>query len=632
MAKKAQWSLDPEIAKLKYRVVNSHSKLARMVSDLSRRNVFALDTETDRLDALTAVLELITISTADHNYVIPFKYINGCLTRREVVKAMKTLLREKKVYFWNAKYDLHVLYSYGLIVPKYYDAMGMAHCFDPDDLNSLDHRAKKVLGYGKAAKFRDVKKRLDKTGNPKEFFLYAARDSQATYELGEHYRKALSRNHLWDVFVHQENKTIKEFFRMERRGIDVDLEYMKEVHVNVTEQIEALDKRMLTIAGSVINYNSRKQLAELLFEKFKLPIQGTSEKTGDPSTNRETLNKITGLVAANRSQLDGIAFCKRLLVYRKLEKLRSTYTDMDSKKGMISKVREGKIHGSFNPFGAATGRASSSNPNMQNISRNPKRDMDEGGNLLNRYPGNRAPGEVYLRDAFIARGGDVLIGVDFSQIELRLIAHFSEDPVMLGVYHSNGDIHEKTRSGCDLPHTEEGRVQAKAANFGLHYGMADVSFAKQVGKSEKWANKFISNYWSLYSGVKNWQRELVSYCKGAGEVRCLTGRRRLLPEINSSNFGRMKSQERVAINTIVQGSAADIIKNATINMGEDGDLKKLKCKMLLQVHDELIFRVPKANAADACPIIERIMETPITPLRVPLVAKPAIGNCWGDIH
>lgn len=634
----ATGEVDPDIKDLKIRVVNTHKKLRLMIQDLEAQAVFSLDTETDNLNALIATLEAISISTDEHNYVIPFKYIDSCLLRSEVLKALEPLFETKKVYMWNAKYDLHVLINYGYVVKGYIDAMGMAHTFDSDDFNALDHRAKKVLGWGKTGKFREVKKRLLKTGDPTEFFLYAARDAQATYFLGEFYRQMLKDNDLWGVFYHQENRVIREFLKMERHGIDVDTEYMKEAHELVTKQQEKLDKELLVLAGKTLNYNSRKQLAELIFGDFQMPVQRLSGKTGDPSTDKETLEFLADFTFSQKHRkspqvLKGKKFCKLLLAYRKVEKLRSTYTDLNSPRGMMAKLTdENRLHGSFNPFGTSTGRVSSSNPNMQNITRNPKRDLDEDGKSNGRYIMDRFPDKVYLRDAFTCPDGMSLIGVDYSQIELRLIAHFSQCPVMLDVYHNNGDIHETTRMGCNLAEGEDGRVDAKRANFGLHYGMGSKAFAKLVNKSEQWAKHFIENYWDLYCAVQDWRETLVNYCREAGEIRCITGRRRLLPGIDSSNYKISGPAERICINTAIQGGAADLIKNAMINLGDNKDLSKLKVRMLLQVHDELIFRCPEKSVQDALPIIQGIMEKPVVPLTVPLIAKPQAGNCWGNIH
>jgi DNA polymerase-1 len=614
-----------ETTKLKIRVVNSHSRLARMIADLSEQKVFALNTKTDRLDARTAMLEAISISTKEHNYIIPFKYIDDCLLRSDVFHYLQPLLLEKEVYSWDAKFDLHVLLNYGIQVLNYLDVMGMVHTYSTLQDNSLDARATAILGYGKASKFREVKRRLEETGNPTEFFLHAALNSQAIYLLGEHYRQELQCLSRWEVFLHQENKVIKQFLLMERRGIDIDVKYLREIDTVLETKEAQLGRRLYQLVGEPINLHSPKQLVKLLFETFDLPVIRFTD--GDtPSTDSATLKKLAKHKPDNELQVKGVCFCKEFLKYRKIHTERSLYTSRTSTKGLVSKLKDAKLYGSFHPFGTKTGRASSSNPNLQNIKRNPKRDMDDDGNLLNRYLGNRVPSKVYMRDAFIAHKGEVLISVDYSQIELRLIAHFSRDPIMLGVYHNNGDIHETTRSGCRLSDDEIGRTEAKAVNFGIHYGRGAHGLAEELGWSFDRAEKFINDYWQLYAGVKSWQEVYIKECMAVGEVRTLTNRRRLLHHTRST------AQDRIILSTLPQGSAADIIKNAMIILGTNEDLIKMRCQMLLQIHDELIFRVPEENAEECCPIIQKIMEMPIVPLSVPLVAIPKIGKSWGEIH
>jgi DNA polymerase-1 len=389
---------------------------------------------------------------------------------------------------------------------------------------------------------------------------------------------------------------IKILARMEQKGIAVDSKLLAGYSKELDKKIKKIEKQIYAEAGEEFNIASPKQLGTILYDKLKLR-KGRKTKTG-VSTDQKALEAL----AAEH------ALPELMLRYRGLAKLKSTYVDPLPE---MAHPETGRIHTSFNQAMAATGRLSSSSPNLQNI---PVR-TEEGRKI---------------REAFIANKGCVLISADYSQMELRILAHLSEDKLLIESFLNDEDVHERTaREIFGAFATGESRTAAKAVNFGIIYGQTAFGLARQLGVPRGEAQSYITSYFERYSGVKDFIENTKEEARKNGYVKTMAGRKRTLPEINSTNRNIREMTERMAVNSIVQGSAADLIKKAMIEI--DTELEKKKTAMLLQVHDELIFEAPTAEQKAVAPMIKKTMES-VERISVPLkVSVTAAGN-WGELH
>ena len=378
---------------------------------------------------------------------------------------------------------------------------------------------------------------------------------------------------------------------------------MKKMSKKFADELSGIESKIFDLTGEKFNINSPQQLGYILFEKLKLPVKKKTKKKSGYSTDVEVLTELAGI-----HEVPSL-----LLRFRTISKLKSTYLD-----ALVSLVNPatGRVHTSYNQTVTATGRLSSSNPNLQNI---PIR-TDEGREI---------------RKGFVADSNHLLLSADYSQIELRVFAHYSEDPVLLEAFEIGEDIHTRTAAEVfDLDPkmvTPEMRGMAKTINFGIIYGMGPIKLAKELGISKKVAQAYLDNYYERYKGVKDFKEKVVSQAVQNGYVATLLKRRRYLPNINSENGNLRGEAERAAINTPIQGTAADLIKMAMINIADRLKREHLETKMLLQVHDELVFEVPKGELPVTSKIIKDEMEG-VYRLNIPLKVDINWGTNWGEAH
>jgi DNA polymerase-1 len=389
---------------------------------------------------------------------------------------------------------------------------------------------------------------------------------------------------------------------MEREGIRLDPKVLKKMSREFEKDIESLTKKIYKLCGTEFNLNSPKQLSEVLFEKLQLPVPARRGKTKTPSTAADVLEELS-----HQHEVPGL-----VLSYRELAKLKSTYIDALPE---LLHPETGRIHTSFNQFGTATGRLSSSDPNLQNIP------------IRSEY-GNR------IRAAFVAAPGCVLLGADYSQIELRVLAHLSQDKVLCDAFQRGEDVHARTAEEvlgiAPLAQTGEHRRIAKMINFGIVYGLTAFGLAARLGIPQGEARQYIEAYFERYAGVKEYGEEILRETRETGFTQTLFGRVRPIPEINSRNPAQRNFAERTALNSPIQGTAADLIKLAMIRIFEKLPAAKLRTRMLLQVHDELLFEVPEKELKAAHKLIQQEMEGVHT-LRVPLLVDIHTGATWAEL-
>jgi DNA polymerase-1 len=407
-----------------------------------------------------------------------------------------------------------------------------------------------------------------------------------------------------DLFYDVEMKLVPVLMGMEMTGVKLDTSFLKAMSADFSEQMMAMEQEIYVEAGMEFNINSPQQLGYILFEKLQLPGQKKTAKSKKYSTDVKVLEKLS-------------AFPHRLprliLRYRTLSKLKSTY--LDALVQMVNPAT-GRLHTSYNQTVTATGRLSSSNPNLQNI---PIR-SEEG----------RA-----IRRAFVAEKGHVLVSADYSQIELRVFAHYSKDPAFLEAFHQEEDIHARTASEIrNIPLEEvtpDMRRIAKAINFGIIYGMGPRRLSEEQGIDLKTAKDYIAQYMERYQGAARFREEMVETASKDGFVSTLFGRRRYLPNISHSDHRLRAEAERMAVNTPIQGTAADLIKKAMIVIDDELRKERRRARMLLQVHDELVFEVPLDELEAVVPMIQKEMEE-VYPLRAPLRVEIHSGGNWDEAH
>jgi len=430
---------------------------------------------------------------------------------------------------------------------------------------------------------------------------YSCADADITGRLTELLTAELHQQGLWQLFSQVEMPLVPVLVGMERNGVALDTELLRQMSHRLGEQLLKLEAEIYNCVGHQFNINSPQQLSSVLFQELRLP---PARKTkGGYSTGASVLEEL-------RSVHPIIEF---ILDYRQLAKLKSTY--IDALPGLIN-PKTGRVHTSFNQTRTATGRLSSSEPNLQNI---PVR------------------GELgkQVRQAFIAPPGSCLVAGDYSQIDLRALAHLSQDESLLSAFHRDEDIHAVTAArlfGVDVSQvTADMRRVAKTVNFGVIYGMSDYGLEQATELSRGEAARFIAAYFEKYPGVKQYLESTKQQARDKGYVQTLLGRRRSIPEINSSNRQLREAAERMAINMPVQGTSADIIKVAMINLCREMSKRRLKSKMLIQVHDELIFEVPQEELEEMRQLIPKIMSTALE-LSVPLKVDIKTGNNWGEME
>lgn len=596
-----------------YEIITTHQQLNHWLNKLEQSKQFCIDTETTNLDVMQAELVGISLAVEEEKAsYIPLAHTDGStqLVKEEVLTALKPILENPAIgkIGQNIKYDYSVLKNHGITLKGInYDTMLESYVLNSGaGRHDMDSLALKYLGY-KTISYEDVagkgakQLRFDQIPVEKAG-VYAAEDADITLRLHHKLYPMLDeplRNVLHDI----EMPLLTVLADMEMHGVLIDPVILKKHGSRLKEQMQALEQEAVQLAGKTFNLNSPKQLQEILFDEQKLPVVAKTP-TGQPSTAESVLQEL--------------AFDYRLpaviLEYRSLSKLVSTYIDALPKR---INPKTNRVHTSYNQAVAATGRLSSSDPNLQNI---PIR--SEEGRLI--------------RTAFIAPEGSLLMAADYSQIELRIMAHLSQDDNLLRAFANGWDIHAATASEIFQTNldavTKEQRRRAKAVNFGLIYGMSAFGLAKQIGVERQDAQHYIDTYFRRYPKVLEYMERTRKQAHQLGYVETLFGRRLYLPEINSRNLMRQKAAERTAINGPMQGTAADIIKKTMLAIsGWEHSQKNPSAKMIMQVHDELVFEVRKEATEECRAIIHKLMEQTVK-LSVPLVVSIGTGSNWDDAH
>jgi DNA polymerase-1 len=598
-----------------YETVLDKEHFAIWLDKIQQAPLFAFDTETTSLNYMEAELVGLSLSVeAGKAAYIPVAHdYEGApeqLDREWVLAQIKPILEDSKhaKVGQNLKYDAHVLANYDIALKGIeFDTMLESYILNSTgNKHNMDTLAKTFLSH-KTVSFEEIagKGVKQKTFNQIELehaAFYAAEDADITFRLHQAIWSKLEKTpELVSVFNTIELPLIPVLAKMEQTGTLIDPDLLHQQSTEIAARLEELEIKAHEMAGQAFNLSSPKQLQEILFVKLELPVLKKTPK-GQPSTAEPILQEL-----ALTYELPRI-----IMEHRSLSKLKSTYTDKLPE--MIQKT--GRIHTSYHQAVTATGRLSSTDPNLQNI---PIRTTE----------GRR------IRQAFIAPEGYKLIAADYSQIELRIMSHLSQDPGLLDAFAHNADVHKATAAEVfevalnDV--TTEQRRRAKAINFGLIYGMSAFGLAKQLGIGRPEAQKYIQRYFERYPGVRTYMENTRELAREKGYVETLFGRRLYLPDIKASNAMMRQGAERTAINAPMQGTAADIIKRAMIKMDDWLQTTDLDIKMILQVHDELIFEVKESDLSAAQEKILDIMEN-TSKIDVPLLVEAGIGNTWDEAH
>ncbi|MEI0531104.1 DNA polymerase I [Brachyspira pilosicoli] len=593
----------------KYYLIENETELQNLLNDINAKKLVCIDFETTGLDTLTD--EIIGISFAIKSKEAFYLDLSGRTNiDKEACKKLvfDTLAKEDiKIIGHNLKYEYKMMRAIDKKMGNmYFDTMVAAYLINPSrGRYNMDDLALSYLSYN-TIKYSDITDNAKKTlldVELKEVVEYACEDADITFRFYEYFAPLLNTYNLEDLFFNVEMPLISVLADMEFDGVYISTEKMKSLSEEYASLLEKTKEKIYQQAGEEFNLQSPKQLEYILFEKLK--INSTKKtKTGAYSTDEEVLREL--------AQREKIA--EYMLTYRKYSKLKNTYLDVFP---TLVHKKTNRIHASFNQTVTATGRLSSSDPNLQNI---PARG-DEGKDI---------------RNTFIAEKGNVLIAADYSQIELRLLAHFSNDPVLVEAFKNNDDIHRKTAMkiySVSKEHvTPSMRNTAKIINFSIIYGKTAFGLSKELNISRKEADDFIKGYFSTYSQVKPFCEKVIEDVKAKGYVRTMLGRiRDLSKTINSSNAVVRNEAERMALNTLIQGSAADMIKVAMIAIHKEFKNHFKTAKIVMQVHDELVVEVSEKESDKAMTIMKEIMEHSVK-TNVPITVDIHKGLSWGDIH
>ena len=599
-----------------YETVLSKDQLKAWAKNLDECKVYAIDTETDSLDTITANLVGISLSVKEGaGCYIPIGHTyEGCsdqLSLDLIIEIIgKAIERNKeKAVGQNLKFDIPILSRHKIQLDKFHaDTMLMSYVLNSTATrHGMDKLASYYLDY-ETIKYGDVAGTASKQISFSKVEIdvatnYAAEDADITLRLFNKLEELLEDKPTQNKLLKEiEYPLVHVLSNVEQNGAKIDKAKLAAHSEELAEKISDLSSQAFKIAGEEFNLDSPKQLLEVLYEKLKLPVLKKTPK-GQPSTNEETLQRLS----------EEYELPKIILQYRTLAKLKSTYTDSLIK---IENPVTQRIHTSYQQAITSTGRLSSTEPNLQNI------------------PIKTAEGRR-IREAFIPEKGNLLISADYSQIELRIMAHLSKDKNLTNAFIKGLDVHSSTAAevfGVKIENvTDEQRRSAKAINFGLMYGMSAFGLTIQLDIPRADAQKYLDTYFERYKGVKDYMANTKAQAKEDMFVETLMGRRLYLNEINAANGLRRQAAERAAINAPLQGSAADIIKKAMIDINSFLNKELPQTKMIMQVHDELIFETPKTNAEEVLKLVKDKMENAVK-LDIPLIADAAIGKNWNEAH
>ena len=593
-----------------YQLIDTEEKINEIIKKLLTSEILALDTETTGTDPMDAELVGMSFSITENQAF----YVPVPAEREEAIKIVRefepVFKNEKSLKVGqNIKYDMLVLQNYGIEVRgKLFDTMVAHYVLQPELRHNMDYLAEIYLHYqtihieeligpkGKGQKnMRDL--------SPQEVYLYACEDADVTLKLKNILEQELKKNDAEKLFYEIEMPLVPVLVNIESNGVRLDTEALKQSSEHFTTRLQSIEKEIYTLAEGEFNIASPKQVGEILFDKLKIVEKAKKTKTGQYVTSEEVLESLR-----NKHDIIG-----KILEYRGLKKLLSTYIDALPQ---LINPKTGRIHTSFNQTVTATGRLSSSNPNLQNI---PIRDEDG----------------KEIRKAFIPDDGCSFFSADYSQIELRIMAHLSEDKNMIDAFLSGYDIHAATAAKIykvDIKEvTADMRRKAKTANFGIIYGISVFGLAERMNVDRKEAKELIDGYFETYPQVKSYMDKSIQVAREHGYVETIFHRKRFLPDINSRNAVVRGYAERNAINAPIQGSAADIIKVAMARIYERFKAEGLKAKMILQVHDELNFSVPAKEKEIVEQVVIEEMEKAYR-MHVPLKADCGWGTNWLEAH
>jgi DNA polymerase-1 len=594
-----------------YHLIDSHDLMHDLVSYLERQEEFCFDTETTSIDARDADLVGIAFSyVPGEAYYVPVP--ENQEQAQEIVDIFRPVLEDEKIakIGQNIKYDIMVFKNYGVEVKgKLFDTMLAHYLMEPDARHNMDVLAENYLNYSPVSIETLIGKKGGKQGSMRDAEMtkivqYAGEDADITLQLKKAFEPMVKEKSVKDLLFNVEIPLVEVLADMEYEGVKVDEDTLRQLSVELEEGSAEIEKEIYKIAGVKFNIASPKQLGAILFDQMRLIEKPKKTKTGQYATGEEVLAYL-----ANDHPI-----AARILEFRELQKLKSTY--VDALPELISK-RDGRIHTSYNQAVAATGRLSSTNPNLQNIPIRTKKGRE-------------------IRKAFVPRDADfVMMSADYSQIELRILAAFSGDKNMIQAFREGKDIHSATAAKVfNVPLdevTSEQRGKAKSVNFGISYGQTAFGLSRNLGISRTEAQEIINSYFKEFNSIGEYMEKVISGARANEYVETILGRRRYLRDINSKNATMRGFAERNAINAPIQGSAADMIKVAMINIHNWMKKEKVKSKMILQVHDELVFDVHHSEKELMETKIPEFMKTAIE-LEVPMEIGLGFGQNWLEAH
>ena len=594
-----------------YSIIDNEKALIQLVQLLETEKAFCIDTETTSLNTFESKLVGISISTQPHlGYYIPCPADDNAT--QQIIEQLKPILENEHItkIGQNIKYDLLVFKNYNIeLKGTLWDTMLAHYLIEPDARHGMDILAENYLNYQTIHIEELIGKKGKNQGNMRDVPVekikdYAVEDADITLQLNHILKKEIDNTHLDKLFYNVETKLIPVLADMEREGINIDVPFLKQYSEEIQQEILQLQDNIFKESGVPFNIDSPKQLGDILFEHLKIPYQGKKTKTGQYSTDEATLQKI----------LDKHLIVQYLLDYREFTKLKSTY--VDAIPNLINPLTN-RIHTTYNQTIVATGRLSSINPNLQNIPIRTERGKQ-------------------IRKAFIPRNENyTLLSADYSQIELRIVASISGDENMIEAFNQHQDIHAATAArvfNVSLENvTSEMRRKAKMVNFGIIYGISAFGLAQRLGIGRTEAATLIEEYFKQYPGIKSYMDNMIHFARQNGYVETLLKRRNYIRDINSENYTIKGFAERIAINAPIQGSAADMIKIAMIKIHQQLKTQNFQSKLLLQVHDELIFDVHKSEINKIELIVIESMRNALK-LQVPIEVSCGFGNNWLEAH
>ena len=600
----------------KYETILSEKGLEKWVKKIDKSKTFAIDTETDSVSTVSANLIGISISVKENEgcYIPIGHSYEGCPEQLSLEYIQENLgpaieKNQTKAIGQNLKFDIPILSRHGINLSEFLaDTMLMSYVLNSTATrHGMDKLAEYYLNYT-TTKYTDVTGTASKQISFAEVKIdvatdYAAEDADITLRLFNTLSTLLKKKPTQEKLLKEiEYPLVHVLSRVEQNGAKIDKNKLGNHSKELGEKIANLSAQAFKIAGEEFNLDSPKQLLEILYEKQGLPVLRKTPK-GQPSTNEETLQRLS----------EEYELPKIILQYRTLAKLKSTYTDSLIN---IENPKTQRIHTSYQQAITSTGRLSSTEPNLQNI------------------PIKTAEGRR-IREAFVPEKGNTLISADYSQIELRIMAHLSEDKNLTNAFNNNIDVHSSTAAevfGVAIEEVnKDQRRSAKAINFGLMYGMSAFGLTRQLGIQRAEAQAYLDTYFARYTGVRDYMENIKARAKEDMFVETIMGRRLYLKEINAANGLRRQAAERAAINAPLQGSAADIIKKAMLDIDELILNELPEVKMIMQVHDELVFECPKENADLVMQKMKDTMEQTVE-LKIPLIAEAAVGSNWNEAH